>query len=146
MKRIMPAGVTAFAMASVFAAAPDPAQSAGQTELRPADFVRQAIAVPAGAESTDVTPGSAAERHARQRTLPPSYGKEFDLSGLPKYGPSGNLSGKLRIWGNNYILSSGVADAWKRQPQHCVSSRSTAWAAAALREQPQHCVSSHSTG
>lgn len=108
------AGIATATMLWTLAAA---AQPAGQKELRPADFVRNAIAVPEGAPNAGLARGTAAERHSRQRMLPPSYGKKFDLSGLPTYAPRQGLTGKLRIWGNNYILSSGLADAWKREFQ-----------------------------
>jgi len=40
---------------------------------------------------------------------------KFDLSALPAYEPSAKVSGKLRIWGNNYIADSGLADVWAEE-------------------------------
>lgn len=114
MARSKPAVLSACLTACMIAAGnPAVAQPAGQAELRPTDFVRRSIEVPAGSES--LVRGSAAERHARQSRLPPSYGKKFELSGLPVYAPSAQVEGRLRIWGNNYILSSGVAAAWEKE-------------------------------
>ena len=37
----------------------------------------------------------------------------FDLSGLPAYQPAEQVSGTLRIWGNNYLADSGLARVWE---------------------------------
>lgn len=41
------------------------------------------------------------------------YHHSWDLSGLPHYQPTEKVSGKLRIWGNNYIADGKLADYWK---------------------------------
>lgn len=41
------------------------------------------------------------------------YAPRWDLSDLPHYVPGGKVSGKLRIWGNNYIADGKLADYWK---------------------------------
>ncbi len=46
------------------------------------------------------------------------YHHSWDLSGLPHYQPKEKVSGKLRIWGNNYIADGKLADYWKEGFQH----------------------------
>ena len=59
-------------------------------------------------------PGSAAERSVRLADRGKSaYTKRFDLSGLPRYVPDKQLSGTLRISGNNYIGDSPLASWWQ---------------------------------
>jgi len=43
------------------------------------------------------------------------YTKRWDLSDLPHYVPRQKLSGKLRIWGNNYIKDGYLADYWQTE-------------------------------
>lgn len=40
------------------------------------------------------------------------YTNQWDLSGLPPYVPDVKVSGKLRIWGLNYIGDSGLSKVW----------------------------------
>jgi phosphate transport system substrate-binding protein len=40
------------------------------------------------------------------------YTKKWDLSDLPHYVPRRQLTGTLRIWGNNYIKDGKLADYW----------------------------------
>jgi ABC-type phosphate transport system substrate-binding protein len=40
------------------------------------------------------------------------YTKQFDLSDLPPYTPKQRLSGKLRMWGMNYIGDAQLKDYW----------------------------------
>src|SRR5437016_9226673 len=56
-------------------------------------------------ESRKLPPGSAAERKARMsgRANAVAYTNKFDLSGLPHYVPEERPSGKLRVYGNNYV-------------------------------------------
>ena len=42
-----------------------------------------------------------------------AYTKKFDLSSLPHYVPEQKLTGKLRIWGNNYVGDSPLGGWWK---------------------------------
>lgn len=58
--------------------------------------------------------GSAAERRARlaERARSTS-GNIFDLSGLPAYQPKQQITGKIRLWGNNYVGDSGLAQRWR---------------------------------
>ena len=57
--------------------------------------------------------GSAAERRIRmaERAMQ-RYPYRFDLSGLPRYEPKHTVSGVIRLWGNNYIGDSGLAERW----------------------------------
>jgi phosphate transport system substrate-binding protein len=41
------------------------------------------------------------------------YDKQWDLSDLPKYVPARQLSGVLRIWGNNYLKDGPLGDYWR---------------------------------
>jgi phosphate transport system substrate-binding protein len=41
------------------------------------------------------------------------YTKRWDLSGLPHYVPRQQVSGTLRVWGNNYIKDGYLADYWE---------------------------------
>ena len=94
---------------AVFTAACDKADSPNQPKTA-AGFVT-------GSESADEagTPysGSAAERRIRlAERARGAYSFEFDLSGLPNYQPSQEVSGTLRLWGNNYVGDSGLAQRW----------------------------------
>lgn len=59
--------------------------------------------------------GSATQRSASmaERARRPFYTKKFDLRGLPHYIPEQQVSGTLRISGNNYIGDSPLASWWK---------------------------------
>src|SRR5438128_7603136 len=67
------------------------------------------------AESKKLAPGSAAERKARMssRANAAAYTKKFDLSGLPHYVPEEKPTGKLRIYGNNYVGDAPLGGWWK---------------------------------
>ena len=67
------------------------------------------------AESKKLPPGSAAERKARmkERAHGVAYTKKFDLSGLPHYLPQEHATGKLRIYGNNYLGDAPLGGWWK---------------------------------
>jgi phosphate transport system substrate-binding protein len=41
------------------------------------------------------------------------YTKKWDLSGLPHYAPHRQLTGAVRIWGNNYIKDGYLAEYWR---------------------------------
>jgi phosphate transport system substrate-binding protein len=41
------------------------------------------------------------------------YTKKWDLSGLPHYVPRQQLSGALRIWGNNYLKDGFLGEYWR---------------------------------
>jgi len=66
-------------------------------------------------ESRKLPLGSAAERKARMRARAHSqaYTKKFDLSGLPHYVPQGQVTGTLRICGNNYVNDAPLGGYWK---------------------------------
>jgi len=66
-------------------------------------------------ESRKLPPGSAAERKARMssRANAVSYTKKFDLSGLPHYVPEEKPTGKLRVYGNNYVGDAPLGRWWK---------------------------------
>ena len=94
---------------AVFTAGCDKTDSPNQPKTA-AEFVT-------GSESADEagTPysGSAAERRIRLAERARGvYSFEFDLSGLPNYQPSQEVSGTLRLWGNNYVGDSGLAQRW----------------------------------
>ena len=56
------------------------------------------------------------ERFVRERGAKTFYPADrFDLSGLPAYQPEEQVSGKLRIWGNNYLADSGLARVWEEE-------------------------------
>ncbi len=38
----------------------------------------------------------------------------WDLSGLPEYKPEAEVSGTIRLWGNNYIADSQLAGYWEK--------------------------------
>jgi phosphate transport system substrate-binding protein len=69
------------------------------------------------AESRKLPAGSAAERKARMssRANAVAYTKKFDLSGLPHYVPQEKPTGKLRIWGNNYVGDGPLGGWWKEE-------------------------------
>ncbi|MCY3987366.1 MAG: hypothetical protein OXF94_02040, partial [Gammaproteobacteria bacterium] len=80
----------------------------GQEEqpVSPANFVL-------GATPDSAPPGSAAERRIRMADRAMQrYSYRFDLSGLPEYEPRQTVSGVIRLWGNNYIGDSGLAEQW----------------------------------
>ena len=43
------------------------------------------------------------------------YKKRWDLSGLPHYVPKQQLTGTVRIWGNNYIKDGDLAEYWRTE-------------------------------
>jgi phosphate transport system substrate-binding protein len=66
-------------------------------------------------ESKKFPVGSAEERRARMafRAKAPAYTKKFDLSGLPHYVPQEKPTGKLRVWGSNYVGDAPLGGWWK---------------------------------
>src|SRR5256885_10866183 len=66
-------------------------------------------------ESRKLPPGSAAERKVRMsgRANAVAYTKKFDLSGLPHYVPEEKPTGKLRVYGNNYLGDAPLGRWWK---------------------------------
>ena len=76
----------------------------------PAQFVMQAVPETTLAEAPV---GSAVERRIRMTDrAQQAYDFEFDLSDLPPYVPSKEIVGTVRLWGNNYIGDSGLAERW----------------------------------
>ena len=41
------------------------------------------------------------------------YTKQWDLSAMPHYAPKRQVTGTLRIWGNNYIKDGTLAESWR---------------------------------
>ena len=41
------------------------------------------------------------------------YTNKFDLSGLPEYKSSGEITGTIRLWGSNYITDGRVGQLWE---------------------------------
>lgn len=100
---VLALGGTLVLTASAFSQSPAP--------KTPAEFVTQSVA---GDEPVKAFSGSAVERRQRLADRARStYDYKFDLSGVPAYRASRTVSGKLRLWGNNYIGDSGLAQAWR---------------------------------
>jgi phosphate transport system substrate-binding protein len=78
--------------------------------LAPADEQAPAI----GSDNADASMRSAAAHLKMLKDKPHRqfYTTKFDLSGLPRYEPKGQVSGAVRIVGNNYIGDSYVAKWW----------------------------------
>lgn len=88
-----------------------PAQPGTPAPRTAAEFVLQGT--PAD-EPVKAFSGSAAERRARLAERAKSTsGFKFDLSGLPAYQPKQKITGKIRLWGNNYVGDSGLAQRWR---------------------------------
>jgi phosphate transport system substrate-binding protein len=49
-----------------------------------------------------------------QRGRQPHYTNRFDLSGLPHYQPSQQLTGWIRLHGNNYLADGMLGDLWQK--------------------------------
>ncbi len=41
------------------------------------------------------------------------YTKKWDLSGLPAYVPTGQVTGLIRLWGSNYIVDGNLGQYWE---------------------------------
>jgi len=56
------------------------------------------------------------ERFVRERGAKTFYPADrFDLSGLPAYESEQQVSGTLRLWGDNYLAHSGLAQVWAEE-------------------------------
>jgi phosphate transport system substrate-binding protein len=56
------------------------------------------------------------EKFVRERGAKTFYPADrFDLTALPAYKPEEQVSGTLRIWGNNYLADSGLAQVWEEE-------------------------------
>src|ERR1700724_751037 len=66
-------------------------------------------------ESRKLPHGSAAEPKGRMSAPANagSYTKKFNLSGLPQYAPEEKPTGKLRVYGNNYVGDAPLGRWWK---------------------------------
>src|SRR5579883_2943885 len=53
-------------------------------------------------------------RIIKERGRQAYYHEAFDLSGLPHYRPRRQLSGWLRIHGNNYLTDGALGDYWQQ--------------------------------
>ncbi|MGE5616384.1 MAG: PstS family phosphate ABC transporter substrate-binding protein [Bacillota bacterium] len=49
----------------------------------------------------------------KEHAVAGGYTKKWDLSDLPHYKPKRQLTGKLRIWGNNYIKDGYLGEYWR---------------------------------
>src|SRR5438105_14738830 len=68
------------------------------------------------------------ERFVRERGAKTFYPADrFDLSGLPAYEPEAQVSGTLRIWGNNYLAASGLAQVWAEEFRTAHPALQMAW-------------------
>jgi len=77
----------------------------------PAAFVTQSVSAD---EPVKRYSGSAVERRIRLvKRAHSSYDYDFDLSALPAYRPKREVSGLIRLWGNNYVGDSGLAQRWR---------------------------------
>lgn len=47
------------------------------------------------------------------RGMKVSYTKRFDLSGLPEYKPTHQITGTIRLWGSNYITDGRIGKLWE---------------------------------
>ena len=56
----------------------------------------------------------ARSEHVTSRAKKVYYTQTFDLSGLPSYAPQQEVSGTIKLWGNNYILDSTLGDEWQK--------------------------------
>lgn len=77
----------------------------------PAEFVTQSVSPD---EPVKKYSGSAVERRQRlAERAASSYDYDFDLGELPAYQPKQKISGTIRVWGNNYVGDSGLAQRWQ---------------------------------
>ena len=66
-----------------------------------------------GAQSRDgLEVQKARAEHVTSRGKQVYYTQKFDLSGLPSYVPEREVSGTIRMWGNNYIADSNLGSDW----------------------------------
>ncbi len=56
----------------------------------------------------------ARSEHVTSRGKKVYYTQTFDLGGLPVYVPQAEVTGTIRLWGNNYILDSNVGEEWQK--------------------------------
>jgi len=71
--------------------------------------------VVAGAQSRDgLEVQKARAEHVTSRGKQVYYTQKFDLSGLPAYAPQQEVSGTIRMWGNNYIEDSNLGADWEQ--------------------------------
>lgn len=83
-----------------------------------------ALGVPASAASPSDAPSEAVNANKsiwtqnvtqfrKEHAVEGGYTKKWDLSDLPRYEPRRQVTGKLRIWGNNYIKDGYLGGYWK---------------------------------
>ncbi|SDR90412.1 substrate-binding domain-containing protein [Opitutus sp. GAS368] len=53
--------------------------------------------------------------HVTSRGKMAYYTQKFDLGGLPDYVPQQEVTGTIRLWGNNYIEDSNLGADWERE-------------------------------
>jgi phosphate transport system substrate-binding protein len=69
----------------------------------------------ANAQSRDgLAVQKARAEHVTSRGKMVYYTQKFDLSGLPDYVPEQEVTGTIRLWGNNYIEDSNLGDDWEQ--------------------------------
>ena len=93
-----------------------------ETELYTNEFVDRAMqAIPAAGKS--VEPANAGVSiwtqnvtgFRKEHGSVGGYTKKWDLGALPHYVPKQQLTGTLRIWGNNYIRDGYLAEYWQTE-------------------------------
>src|SRR5712691_4088068 len=94
--RSVPARANAVALVLLAAAA-----AVATSAQTPDENVRDALAVQAQRA-----------KGVSQRGKEKHYTRKFDLSDLPPYEPKQKLSGKMRLWGMNYIADAQLKDFW----------------------------------
>ena len=74
-----------------------------------------AVSASAGTQSRDgLDVQKARAEHVTSRGKQVYYTQKFDLSGLPAYAPQQEVSGPIRMWGNNYIADSNLGADWEQ--------------------------------
>jgi phosphate transport system substrate-binding protein len=75
------------------------------------------LGAPASAQQISSTEGldmqAARAKMMSERGKRVAYTKQFDISGFPAYRPARKLTGKIRIWGSNYIVDGYVGRYWE---------------------------------
>jgi phosphate transport system substrate-binding protein len=90
-------------------------------ELYTNEFVAKAMkAIPAAASAEPPNAGVSiwtqnVTQFRKEHGVEGGYTKRWNLSGLPHYVPRRQLTGTLRIWGNNYIRDGYLAEYWEQE-------------------------------
>lgn len=93
-----------------------------ESELYTNDFVIRAMqAIPARTASGEPANAGVSiwtqnvTAFRKEHGVEGGYTKKWDLSDLPHYAPKTKLTGKIRIWGNNYIRDGYLAEYWETE-------------------------------